>query len=120
MLNQMEKRVSQEQVHRINQLHKTQNDVRRKRDKTTEDMRQDIYLAFDEIQRVEAFRRTINNHLEDLPFLESLPRLIQVKVVEIEKEATGLSENCAFLQKKIHCYNNLFSALRGETETMQQ
>jgi len=83
-------------------------------------MKQETLASLDETQRTDAFRRALNDHRNDESFLESLPRLIQTKVFEIEKEASGLNQQCESLNKKILGYNHLFAEVGHETVAMDQ
>jgi tRNA U55 pseudouridine synthase TruB len=104
----MENRISQDQMARAAQLQKTMTELRRKREKTFEDRKQETLVALDDTLRVDAFRRAFKN---DESLLERLPRLIQTKVSELEKESAGLSEQCESLQKKINGYNHRFGEM---------
>ena len=113
----MEIRSSQDQMVRSKELHKTQNELRMKREKTAEDMKKETFISLDETQRMDAFLRVLNNHRNDESFFENLPRLIKITVSEIEKESSRLNEHCESLKNKNNCYNQLF---KDEVVAMEQ
>jgi len=95
-------------------------DLRRQREKTIDDLKQDSCESLDDTQRIDAFRRVFKNLCNDDTFQEKIPRFIQMKIAEIGKKSVGL-KRCESLQKKINGYNQLLGEWESKTkDTMEQ
>jgi hypothetical protein len=94
-------------MNRANQLQRRLSELRGKRGKTAEHMKQEVYFPGNEPQLIELFLRELNDRRHNESFIFSLSRLIDLKASEVETESSVVSERCESLKKRIHSSEEL-------------